>query len=209
MLALGLVIGACTVRDTVTSASSTTTIPGLQDAQVPIVLEVDGLGAVDLGSDVSSVVQKLTDRFGEPDRDSDWIPADSPVYGKCPGAGLRAVGWGSFFALFIDEGAGPDTARWFSWTYGFDHDTSFGGVDPRGLDLTTIEGIGIGSTRAELRTVYGARLVETGDAAIDVWTFEIDPASSEHLSGSLSGPDETAMVQFIERVPACGNLVAP
>ncbi len=208
MLALGLVMGACTVRDTATSAPSKTTIPDLAPTLVSIVLDVDGLGAVDLGSDVPTVLQELTNRFGEPDRDSDWIPADSPVYGKCPGVAVRAIGWGSFFALFVDEGAGPDTALWFTWTYGFDHDTSFGGVDPRGLDLTTPEGVGIGSTREELRSLYGARLTETGNAAIDVWTFEIDPANTEHLSGLLSGPDETATVQFIERVPGCGNLDA-
>lgn len=186
---------------------------GADDAATPddtaaadVVLRADGLSVIDVGSMPAQVIAELTLRFGGPDRDSGWIEPASAVYGLCPGAEMRAVGWGSFFALFSGDGSGDESGRWLTWTYGFDHEVALGGVDPRDLDLRTAVGIGLGSTRTDLRSAYGDRLEETGDVAIDIWGFEIDPGSQERVRGTLSGPGPEASVLFLERVPGCDDL---
>ena len=171
-----------------------------------VVLRTDGVAIVDLGADPQSVIGTLTSRFGDPDRDSGWIDPTSAVYGSCPGPELRAVGWGSFFALFVGAGSGDQGSRWLTWTYGFDHAIALGGVDPRELRLRTDAGIGLGSTRRDLRSAHGDQLRETGDDLIDVWSFEIDDGAEARLRGALSGPGPDARVVFIERVPGCGDI---
>ncbi|MDH3539423.1 MAG: hypothetical protein OEP52_05470 [Acidimicrobiia bacterium] len=196
-IALALLAAACGG----TSQQATTLIQRPQ-------LDVDGIGISVVGDPPQAVIDELTAVFGAPDRDSGWTAADSPLYGTCPGVALRAVGWGSLFLFFsADDEVAADNehvvARFYSYSYGFDFARNEGASDPRGLQLTTTSGIGLASTRSELRSAYGADLVEAYNEDEDVWTWSVGSTSSDYLRGLLDGPGDEALVNLIERVPGC------
>ena len=183
------------------SDSSNGDSTGLDTAPLAsIVLGEDGLGDVLLGFPPEVVVADISALFGEPDVDSDWLPAEPNIYGTCPGRQMRAVGWGSLVTIFINEETDPLGERFFTYTYGYDYNGNEGGVDPRGLNLTTDDGIGIGSSVTELREVYGDALAITGDSELDLWSFTV---TESPLQGLLDGPDDSDQVTLIELVPGC------
>jgi hypothetical protein len=204
LIALATVATACAVSletdepPTAPSSSAATTLPAL----APLVLAADGLGGIPFGSQPDPVIAELTSRFGAPDRDTGWNPP-AGLFATCPGVMVRVVGFGSFEVLFTDSGA-DRLPEFFAWTYGFDPATTTGGIDPRGLDLRTAEGIGLASTGEQLTAVYGARLADTSDDSGLSWSFGIDTAEPIGIRGLLSGPEPGALVTFIESAPGCG-----
>lgn len=174
-------------------------------------LSADAIGAIDIGQPPAAVIDEMTAMFGAPDEDSFWVDADSPLYGECPGAALRAVGWGSLYLFFTaDEPITADNenvaSRLFTYSYGYDFSRNEGATDPRGLDLVTETGIGLGSSRAELRSAHGPDLSEVYDETTDTWTWSIDESGQAYLAGLLSGPEDEATVVLIERKPGCGGV---
>jgi hypothetical protein len=186
-------IGACS-----TATSTTTTSNPAPLATVE--LTESGLGDVLFGLDPDTVVADLTARFGAPDLDSGWIPSTPNLFGACPGETMRAIGWGSLVTIFVDDGQ-SDLGGWFyTYTYGYDYAENIGGVDPRGLGLQTGDGVGLGTTVANLRAVWGDGLIIDGDADLDIWTFT---AESFGFKGLLSGPENTSMVTLLEPIESC------
>jgi len=201
LVGLTLLIPACSVtleksETTLTPAETATTLGALE----PLLLAADGLGAIPFGAADEGVVADLTSRFGAPDRDSGWVSPD-PIHGACPGITIRVVGWGSFEALFAD-GTEDAAAGFFAWTYGFDPATTAAGTDPRGLNLVTAEGVGLGTPRADLVAAYGSRIVADGSGLTA--SFRIDPGAPIGISGLLDGEDPAAVVTSIESFPGCG-----
>jgi hypothetical protein len=163
-------------------------------------LSEDGLGDVLVGFPLGTVVGDITAVFGEPDLDTDWIPAEPNAFGSCPGEQMRAVGWGSLVVIFINDANDPLGERFYTYTYGYDYAENEGGVDPRNLGLTTPDGLGIGSTVAELRAVYGGNVAISGDAALDVWSFDV---AGTAFRGLVSGEEDDDVLTLIELVPGC------
>ncbi|NND01915.1 MAG: hypothetical protein HKN91_03940 [Acidimicrobiia bacterium] len=197
-LALVMLVSSCSDAD---SSSTTSSVVDLE-------IRADGIGAVDLGQPPGPALAELNSFFGEPDIDSGWIPAASPLYGTCPGLAMRATGWGSLYAFFVSDspeisGDNEDiSARLFSFSYGYDFNRNEGATDPRGLNLTTADGIGLGSTRAELRILHDNALTEAYSATADTWTWELSTGSGE-LRGLFDGPDDDAEVVLMETTPGC------
>ena len=191
---VGLGLAACGGGESTT----TTTAAGLPAAS-EMSLTPTGIGQVDFGTPPEETIAEFTVAVGGPSEDYDWTP--DPIFGECPGAFTRGVTWGSLVALFSDDGAGNQ--EFFAWTYGYDPESGTSGADSRELDLRTLEGIGLGSTRAELKAAYGERLIEEEDLSIEVWGFTIDPDQTQYLQGLLSGPSDDARVVVIESVPGC------
>lgn len=162
----------------------------------------EGLGEVLVGFPPDVVIADISAIYGSPDLDSDWLVSQPNLYGSCPGELMRAVGWGSLVTIFVNDGTDPLGERFFTYTYGYDYAENTGGVDPRNLGLTTVEGIGLGSTVEELRRAYGDRVSISGDPELDVWSFEIDGPA---LSGLLDGPEDSGVVTLIELRPGCGG----
>jgi len=188
-----ILIGACS-----TATDPTTTIDPAP--LVTVELNESGLGDVLFGLDPDTVVADLTARFGAPDQDSDWIPSVPNIFGTCPGESMRAIGWGSLVTIFVDEGR-SDLGGWFyTYTYGYDYSENIGGVDPRRLELRTGDGIGLGSTVDDLRSIWGDNVAIEGDIDLDIWTFT---APEEGFKGLLSGPDASAVVTLIEPLEGC------
>jgi hypothetical protein len=188
ILILAAAVAAC--------GGSTVTVDTSPVADLP--LTADGIGPVALGAEPDQVVAELTAVLGGPSSDTGWLDDGSGVYGSCP-LPLRVVSWGSLTTFHT---GGPDAGRFFAYSYGFDFAEALAGVDSRNLNLTTPEGIGIGSTVAELRDL-DAPLTIAGDETIDVWTFVIDGDTAPHLRGQISGIDPDDTVLFIETSTGC------
>lgn len=167
---------------------------------VALALNSDGLGDVLLGFPPDVVTADISALFGEPDLDSGWIPADENLFGSCPGVSMRAVGWGSLVTIFINEGTDPLGERFYTYTYGYDYADNEGGVDPRGLGLSTENGIGLGATVTDLETAYGSALRISGDVELDIWSFVV---ADSPLRGLITGPDPTDTVTLLELSPGC------
>ncbi len=150
-------------------------------------LAPDGLGVVSFGADMDEAVAAVTAALGaEPSDDTGWIDPFAE-FGTCPGTEVRGVSWGDLRLIFGDADTRlvPLGERHF---YGFTYRTGRRGPD----GLTTAEGIGLGSSRAELEAAYGEELelflddTITGGPRYQIG-FEID--SSTYLSGILSSED--------------------
>jgi hypothetical protein len=113
---------------------------------------------------------------------------------------MRAVGWGSLVTIFINEGTDPLGERFYTYTYGYDYAENEGGVDPRGLDLSTEDGIGINATVTDLERAYGSDLRISGNAELDTWSFDV---ADSPLRGLVTGPDPTDTVTLLELSPGC------
>jgi len=200
-IAIGIVAAGCTVSAAPTT--TTTTAPG-GTGPATLILSQEGLLPHHIGDAAATVVAEISDTLGGYDREFDWERGTTSPFGDCPAVEVRGFGWGSL--VLIEAGAGGRTPGTFlTWTYGFDHETGSSG-DPRGLQLRTREGIGIGSPVTELEAVYGSRVeITTDSTADDITNFVIDGSATEHLRGRLSGPDHDAVVDFIERVPGCSS----
>ncbi|MCP4308003.1 MAG: hypothetical protein GY788_24650 [bacterium] len=177
--------------------AATTSMPA---PLVSLQLGEDGLGDVLLGSPPETVVADISALYGEPDLDSDWIASEPNIYGSCPGDQMRAIGWGSLLTIFVKDGNEDLGGRFFTYTYGYDYTQNVGGVDPRGLGLSTSEGIGIGSTVADLEAAYLGSAAIAGDVELDVWSFQIDDST---IGGLLDGPDAASTVTLIELADGC------
>jgi hypothetical protein len=194
LVALALVVSACAPE--VGNGTETSTPAPL----VSLALGEDGLGDVLFGFPPDVVISDISALYGEPDLDSDWIVSGTNIYGSCPGEFMRAVGWGSLVTIFINDTDDPLNERFYTYSYGFDYSDNQGGVDPRGLRLTTAAGIGIGSSVAQLTDAYGASVTVDGDAVLDVWSFEI---AGSALRGLVTGPADIDTVTLLEIVPGC------
>jgi hypothetical protein len=193
IIVLGLTATACAAAPLPTT---TTVPPPLPDLE----LSRDGLGDVAFGLSPDEVIAEMAGRFGAPDHDTDWIPAEPNAYGSCPGETMRAISWGSLAAIFVDDGTSDLGGYFYTYTYGYDYAENTGGVDPRGLDLRTAEGVGLGTTVSDLRAAFGPDLTVDGDQVLDAWTFRDDAAG---LKGLLSGPDDTDAVTLIQPIVGC------
>ncbi len=190
-LAAAVVVAACSIQDV--EPPETTTRPPPAEA---LTLGPDGLGPVSLGTDPDTVVEILTPLVGGPGVDTGWTAGGPGIYGDCPGP-LRVMAFGS---LVTFSTGGPTDGRFFAYSYGFSYEESAAGVDPRGLDLATAEGVGIGSTVADLEATGAA---VDGTESIGVWTFAIHADGDPHLRGQVTGPDPEDTVLFIETSTGC------
>ena len=181
-MTLSLLAGACAgdgdelsrrePTSTTAPAATSTTVPApptsAPPATVPVpaqvVLAPDGLGIVAFGDDSETVLAALAGVLGP--------PVDDRPLGSCPsGEADRLVQFAELAVLF---GGG----RFVAWDVG----PASGALPP----LATAEGIGVGSSVAELRTAYGQRLrLDPEDPFGPV--FEITTPPPGRLAGTLTG----------------------
>lgn len=165
---------ATTISTTTAASSTTTTAPAPK-----IVLEPEGLGAVKFDDLEPTVVDVLTEAFGAP----------SGTGGGCELAGTTVT-----------------TTRWKELTVQF-ADGKFDSYsvrpragEPAALNLKTADGVGLGSTKAQLQAAYGNRLTIPGLPAEfqEPDSFSIAfPGSERTIRGVLSGAANTAVVESL------------
>jgi hypothetical protein len=145
----------------------------------------DGIvGLAPLGLDDVHALIVLNTAFGLPNEDLSF---------PCPGhvGGMRSVRWADLTAFFTD-----------SLFVGYLDGLHYPNDGPL-LELTTTEGVGIGSTRDELAAAYGDRLQivpPQDDVQGDIEEFRIDDG---RLSGLIEGEGETSVVITVRAGVAC------
>lgn len=165
-------------------------------------LQPDGIGRYTVGQPADEVIAGISTQIGGPDGDS--IDSDTLLQvPDCGSPGTRVVSWGNLVLFFVDRNGSSVFA---TWSYGFDPITG-NAQDARGLDLTTPDGIGLGSTRDDLTAAYGHSVDFSPDIDLDLETFSINASRDEYLSGRLTSLESDATVQFLERQPACVEIV--
>jgi hypothetical protein len=181
-----------TVPAPTTAAGETTTTANA--AAAALLLRDDGLGDALFGADPDGVVDYVSSILGVPTDDTGW---DDPFahFGVCPGTEVRGVTWGDLQLLFSDDSVVVSGRRhFFNYVYG---PPSAATIVPEGLH--TADGIGIGSTVADLRRQY---------PGVQVYPEEIyGPyfVVNENFSGFLTGvTDSDTVISFIGGI-GCGE----
>jgi hypothetical protein len=193
-----------------------TTAPAVRPT-ARVTLQPNGLGVARFGATQQQALGALRAKLGRPDETSSWKNGSTP-FGICPGA-TRAVRWGRLYVLFTN---GPTryaaAGRWHLFAYQVDAvqrtkvDPNYSGPTPppeppplRGESPKTADGVGFGSTVAELRAAYGGRLrMSYGEPGM-VHRFRVRFGAGGELSGGLSGGTPAAKVTFLAAGAPCGE----
>ena len=151
-----------------------------------VVLSRDGLGVVAFGDPAEPALQTLRDAMGKANSVTRWLTMERSLWGTCPGDLVRGAKWGDLWVIFSDESELSQERHVSSWMLGR------AGVYGR-TQLRTAEGIGVGSTVAELRAAYGERLsLQAHELGAN---FAVAPAPDEDagprvLTGTASGDQD-------------------
>jgi hypothetical protein len=188
---------------TTTESTTTTTQPTTTTTTDPfaeVTLEPDGLGPVGFGATFEETVSALAPFLGEADADTDWIDSFSP-FGTCPGSEIRVVRWQSLEVFFTDGATdwGPEGRRHF-FTYS---QSALLGDDVDVLPLRTPEGVGVGSTVADVAAIYGEDAV--GDDPVFGPYLLVDFPGAGILRGVLSGTSPNDTVLAVSGGEGCGE----
>jgi len=191
-----------TVAETTTTSGATTTTVIASG----LVLEADGLEAVDFGQGPSIVISTVTATLGaEPDADTGWLDAFDNPYGTCPSPEVRGVEWGILVLLFTsaETDFAPAGTRHF-FTYSYAPLPSKPGAGPHGLE--TSEGIGLGSTTKQVQDAYGDRVEIIEDEVFGpFFAVDLDFESDTALGGTLTSSNPTGKVASVLGGVGCGE----
>lgn len=170
-----------------------------------VVLGPRGLKAVSFGATPSEAVEALRAHLGAPDEDTGWVDAHTSPFGVCPGDEVRGVRWATLFVLFTDGDtswtSGSTTTRHF---FGFSDNEAHGdGAVGEPHPLRTSQGIGRGSTVAELRSTYGAGVRIESEELGDFYFIEQGPDAP--LYGGLTGTGDDDEVVAVLGGDPCGE----
>lgn len=198
LLTCALVLATGCVVSTGPSRTRTTPAPG---ARPRVELTFEGIENMRFGASVDVVVDAMRVKLGRPDEDSGWIDAFSP-FGTCPGSQVRGVRWKRMRLLFSD---GPTDAAEQGVRHFFAYDV-IADLDPRPLDARTSEGIGLGSTLADVRAAYGAAAVEVDDSPETGPGGRVNGPGKAWLGLGLTAASDTGRVRSIAAgAPSCGE----
>ena len=176
-----------------TVGASTTTATSVQ-AAATLVLSDTGLGDAAFGADPDEVVSYVRSILGPPTRDSGWVDP-LQTFGVCPGNEVRGVTWHDLQLLFSDESIVLNGRRhFFNYVYG---PASGSTVLPDGM--RTANGIGIGSSVADLRAAYPDAQVYPEEIFGPYFVV------NENFTGFLTGvTDADTIISFIGGL-GCGE----
>lgn len=191
-----------TTTTTTEAPEETTTTTAAGPTVVQLTNEGIQAGAVwvPFGTDDDDAVAAIEAILGAPTTDSGWIPAWGD-YGVCPDPLVRAVEWDALITLYTtaesDFWSPAGTEHFFSFNY-------LAAASP--ANLMTPEGIGIGSTLAELDAAYPGEVVIDEaffDPALGFWSYRLMDWTG--LWGYASGQANTSTITSINGGSGCGE----
>ncbi|MFP3916068.1 MAG: hypothetical protein ACLFWM_14405 [Actinomycetota bacterium] len=188
---------AATVATTVPTAGAPTTEPASTTTLAPLVLEPDGLDVVSFGAGPEETIAAVSARLGGASSDSGWVSSRG-VFGTCPGSIVRVARWESLRVFFTDGPTefGEDATHFFYYI----QSTADAAVV---IDLTTVAGIGIGSTVEELTEAYGTRTAIDSSSSFGA-TFTVESQGPGLLSGTLTESVPRGQVTSVAGGFGCG-----
>lgn len=193
--ALTLALSSCSI--TSQEASDTTTSLASGSPRSDLVLLDDGLGPFVFGDVSEAVIDGVTASIGGWDADSH--ETDLGPIPPCQTGSPRLVVWGPLVLTFVER---DDGATFSAWSYGFNPLTG-DSEDSRQLNLTTPEGIGLGSLRQNLVDAYGSAVSFVDDTVLDTATFAVTGRESTRITGKLNATGTAGEVDFLETTPTC------
>ncbi|MBA3802272.1 MAG: hypothetical protein H0X22_05130 [Acidimicrobiia bacterium] len=185
-----------TVAPTVAPTTASPPTTPVQDPTSGVILAADGVGVAAFGDELDAAVAAVTAILGEPTQDSGWV--EPFTISACPGTEYRRVSWGAFSLQFSDQSSKADGRRHlFGYEYG-----EVGRTDATPAGLVTAEGIGVGSTVAELKSVYPGVSVVAGEEGLSSSSFEV---SENGLAGLLTDATDQGIVILVVGGDFCGG----
>lgn len=170
--------------------------PSTEPAASAIVLRSNGIADIDFGADPDSAIATVQAALGNPSDDSGWV--DPFTISACPGTEYRRVSWGALSLQFSDATSAAEGRRhFFGYEYGL-----VGQTDAEPAGLTTPEGIGIGSTVADLRQAYPDVGVAPGEEGVSSPAFEVTEGG---LAGLLTDASDDGIVMVLVGGDFCGG----
>ena len=170
--------------------------PSTEPAASAIVLRSNGIADIDFGADPDSAIATVQAALGNPSDDSGWV--DPFTISACPGTEYRRVSWGALSLQFSDATSAAEGRRhFFGYEYGL-----VGQTDAEPAGLTTPEGIGIGSTVADLRQAYPDVGVAPGEEGVSSPAFEVTEGG---LAGLLTDAFDDGIVMVLVGGDFCGG----
>lgn len=176
---------------TTTSSTTTTEVPFV----TALVLGQEGLGPARFGAEPNGVIDYVVSFLGSPTADTGWVAPDE--FALCPGDEVRRIEWGSLRLSFGDVSTfAVDRLHLYAWQYGIDGQL---GEDPVGL--RTEDGIGLGSTVAELLAAHPEAELYEGDDELFPPGFSI----TDSFFGFTTGLDADDLVTELFSGYFCGE----
>jgi len=170
-----------------------------------LTLQVDGIGAIKLGTSAAESIGRLIASLGEPDSDSGQVTSTGE-FGACVGDMERIVTWGPLAAVVLidDDGTATFAGYRVDWTY----------ADPGELaespanNLTTLSGVRVGESVRILQSVYSGFSIDfVRDPQVGM-TFELRGANSDTLLlwGPVTQDTEAGIITGIYSPDACDRF---
>jgi hypothetical protein len=147
--------------------------------------------AVAFGESYEFALQQLVVLLGNPDRDTGWHKDDT-----CDGSSTRRVYWGGLEAVFTKgaNGEPPGSLTFQQWS-----------ITTR-LALTP-EGIGVGSTVADLKRAYPTAKVTRARSNDDGAIFITRPEGGPFIQGLTKDSGDRALISEMWAGLACQRIV--
>jgi len=149
-----------------------------------LTLRAAGIGPIDIGTPISDVAGRLTASLGE--------ATAATIDGLCPPAESYALQWDELSAIF--DGFGTD-ATFVSYRFGGPDSTQL-------LGLTTLSGLALGDTVADLERIY-AQFTIAFEVIDGVDHFRLVDGGELLLWGPVTGTDADDLIEGIHSPTPC------
>lgn len=195
-----------TAATTTTTEAATTTTTTEPPPAEPATIRLTRVGVqagevwVPFSEDDDVAVAAIEAVLGAPTKDTGWIPSWGD-YGACPEPMMRAVEWGSLITLYTtaeNDFWSPEGVQHF---YAYNY---FDNAPP--LGLLTPEGIGVGSTLADLEAAYPGEIeVDEAffDSSLGFWSYRL--ATWTGMWGYATGQAADSTITSINGGQGCGE----
>jgi hypothetical protein len=181
---------AATTSATQPTTSAATTSPSSTRPVAPD-LRASGIGSIAFGTPADAAVRDLTTALGKADDDS-TVVANMPDGLGGPQTTLRTVRWGKLSVSFIDWKGSPfradGTLHFVRWI------ATGAAADVR--NLTTPEGVKVGTSVADLKRIHDSSLVIARDECSNSWQVSFD-RSNVGLVGRLDANPELSSAKLV------------
>ena len=197
-----------TTRTTSTTTSSTTRTTSTTRPFVPrptgtiipyetgIYVKTTTLSAYAFGEDSNVVLTELTAALGDADHDTGWHKDE-----MCEGSATRRVVWDDLELVFTKGANGllPDTLTFQQW--------HISGSSKMAVEMVTPEGIGVGSTVADLKRAYPDVKVTRARSSDDDGIYLTKPEGGPFIQGFTKDTSDKSPITSMWAGLACQRIV--